>query len=145
MLPDTRMTRVSSIYRSAAVGPGVQPDYLNAVLLLDTKLSAPALLDALQHIEQAQGRVRDIRWGPRNLDLDLLLYGEANITSVHLTVPHPRMQERNFVLYPLREISDTNLVMPNGTDLETLLRQCPGNGLVKTRYQLRMNDPTKSG
>jgi 2-amino-4-hydroxy-6-hydroxymethyldihydropteridine diphosphokinase len=145
MLPDTRLVRVSSIYRSAAVGPGTQPDYLNAVLLLDTKLSPLALLDAMQHIEQEQGRVRDIRWGPRTLDLDLLLYGEVKITSLTLTVPHPRMQQRNFVLYPLREISDTELVLPDGSDLDTLLRQCPLNGLVKTRYQLRTNQRTKSG
>ncbi len=145
MLPDTQLIRVSSIYRSAAVGPGTQPDYLNAVLLLETKLSAPALLDAMQQIELKQGRVRDIRWGPRTLDLDLLLYGEANITSLNLTVPHPRMRQRNFVLYPLREISDTNLTLPDGSDLETLLRQCSGNGLVKTRYQLRTNQRTKRG
>lgn len=144
MLPDTQLIRVSSIYRSAAVGPGTQPDYLNAVLLLETKLSAPALLDAMQQIELKQGRMRDIRWGPRTLDLDLLLYGEANITSLNLTVPHPRMRQRNFVLYPLREISDTNLVLPDGSDLDTLLRQCSRNGLVKTRYQLRINQRTNS-
>ena len=90
-----------------------------------TKLSPIALLDAMQQIEQEQGRVRDIRWGPRTLDLDLLLYGDMKITSPTLTVPHPRMQQRNFVLYPLREISDTNLVLPDGSDLDTLLRQCP--------------------
>jgi 2-amino-4-hydroxy-6-hydroxymethyldihydropteridine diphosphokinase len=144
-LPDTTLVRVSSIYRSTAVGPGTQPDYLNAVLLLDTKQSPLALLDAMQQIEQEQGRVRNIRWGPRTLDLDLLLYGEVKITSLTLTVPHPRMQQRNFVLYPLREISDTNLVLPDGSDLDTLLQQCAVSGLVKTRYQLKTSQCKKSG
>jgi 2-amino-4-hydroxy-6-hydroxymethyldihydropteridine diphosphokinase len=145
VLPDTEVVRVSSIYRSTALGPGTQPDYLNAVLLLATKQSPLALLDAMQQIEQEQGRVRNIRWGPRTLDLDLLLYGEMKIASLTLTVPHPQMQQRNFVLYPLREISDTNLILPDGSDLDTLLRQCPRNGLVKTRYQIRTNQRMKSG
>jgi 2-amino-4-hydroxy-6-hydroxymethyldihydropteridine diphosphokinase len=145
LLPDTELVRVSSVYRSAAVGPGAQPDYLNAVLLLATTLRPLALLAAMQHIEQQQGRVRDVAWGPRTLDLDLLLYGDLIITSLQLTVPHPRMQQRDFVLYPLREISDTNLVLPDGSDLDTLLQQCPGNGLAKTRYRLRINQGGKSG
>jgi len=139
LLPDTRLVRVSSVYRSAAVGPGMQPDYLNAVLLLKTNLSAIDLLDAMHHIESAQGRVRDIHWGPRTLDLDLLLYADRIITSPHLTVPHPRMYHRNFVLYPLREISDANLVIPDGSDLDNLLRQCPDQGLVRTEYRLQLN------
>lgn len=144
-LPDTRLERISSVYRSAAVGPGTQPDYLNAVLLLATKLSPIALLDAMQQIEVNQGRVRDVRWGPRTLDLDLLLYGDIKITSSELTIPHPRMQQRNFVLYPLREISDTDLILPDGSDLDTLLRQCPREGLVRTQCQLRTNQHPKSG
>ena len=136
-LPDTRLDRVSGIYRSVAVGPGGQPDYLNAVILLATLLSPTALLDALQRIEQDQGRIRGVHWGPRTLDLDMLLYGDLQIASGRLTIPHPRMQQRDFVLYPLREISNTDLVLPNGTDIDTLLRQCPGNRLVRTRYQLR--------
>jgi 2-amino-4-hydroxy-6-hydroxymethyldihydropteridine diphosphokinase len=136
-LPDTRLDRVSSVYRSTAVGPGGQPDYLNAVLLLTTKLSPLALLDALLQIEQDQGRIRSEHWGPRTLDLDILLYGDQQIASPRLTVPHPRMQQRDFVLYPLREISNTNLVLPNGTNIDTLLQQCPENGLVKTLFQLR--------
>jgi len=144
-LPDTELVRVSSVYRSAAVGPGAQPDYLNAVLLLATTLSPLALLAAMQHIEQQQGRVRDVRWGPRTLDLDLLLYGDLTLTSLQLTVPHPRMQQRDFVLYPLREISGTNLALPDGSDLDTLLQHCPANGLVKTRYQLRIDQGRKSG
>jgi 2-amino-4-hydroxy-6-hydroxymethyldihydropteridine diphosphokinase len=138
VLPHTQLVRVSSVYRSAAVGPGAQPDYLNAVLLLATKLAPMALLDAMQQIELDQGRVRDTRWGPRTLDLDLLLYGDIKITSSRLIVPHPRMQQRDFVLYPLREISDTNLVLPDGSDLDTLLQHCPADNLVRTQYQLRI-------
>jgi 2-amino-4-hydroxy-6-hydroxymethyldihydropteridine diphosphokinase len=145
LLPDTRLVRVSSVYRSAALGPVKQPGYLNAVLLLTTNLPASELLHTMQQIETAQGRARDVRWGPRTLDLDLLLYGDMTITSPHLTVPHPRMQQRNFVLYPLREISDANLVMPDGSNLDTLLRQCSEQGLVRTEYQLRLNQDPRGG
>jgi 2-amino-4-hydroxy-6-hydroxymethyldihydropteridine diphosphokinase len=138
-LPTTRIQRVSSIYSSAAVGPGKQPDYLNAVALLITQLSAVDLLDAVQQIELNQGRTRDVRWGPRTLDIDLLLYSDMQIASPRLTIPHPRMHQRNFVLYPLREISDTNLILPDGSDLDTLLGQCPDTGLIKTEYVLQVN------
>ena len=135
-LPDTYIRRISSLYRSAAVGPGKQPNYLNAVLLLATDLSPTALLDATQQIEMNQGRVREVRWGARTLDIDLLLYGDLQIDSTRLTVPHPRMRQRNFVLYPLREISDTNLVLPDGSDLDTLLQQCTDADLIRTEYPL---------
>lgn len=124
-LPDTHLQRVSSCWRSAAVGPGDQPDYLNAVARIDTGLEAAALLEALQAIETAQGRVRTERWGPRTLDLDLLLYGNAIIDTPTLTVPHPRMTQRDFVLYPLREISDTSVLLPDGRDLDGLIAQLP--------------------
>ena len=103
---------ISSFYRSTAVGPGKQPDYLNAVLRLDTKLEPLELLDELQNIENSQGRERQERWGPRTLDLDLLLYGDVTLISPRLTIPHPRMHQRNFVLYPLQEISDTTRYCP---------------------------------
>ena len=83
-----------------------------------------------------QGRVREVRWGARTLDIDLLLYGDLQIDSTRLTVPHPRMRQRNFVLYPLREISDTNLVLPDGSDLDTLLQQCTDADLIRTEYPL---------
>ena len=134
-LPHSHIARLSSIYRSAAVGPGEQPDYLNAVICLTTTLAPSELLAALQHIEQEQGRERGERWGPRTLDLDLLLYGDLTIVSATLTVPHPRMHERDFVLYPLLEISDTTLTLPDGRDLETLVNQCPRGQLVKTQHQ----------
>lgn len=126
---------ISSFYRSTAVGPGKQPDYLNAVLRLDTKLEPLALLDELQNIEDSQGRVRQEHWGPRTLDLDLLLYGDLVLASPRLTIPHPRMHQRDFVLYPLQEISDTNLVLPDGSKLDSLVEQCPTNNLAQIKKQ----------
>lgn len=99
-----RVQRASRLYRTAPVDSS-GPDYLNAVAQVTTTLSAPALLDALQAIELAAGRERPYRNAPRTLDLDLLLYGEARIDSPRLTVPHPRMNERAFVLVPLAEIA----------------------------------------
>jgi 2-amino-4-hydroxy-6-hydroxymethyldihydropteridine diphosphokinase len=136
-LPRTHLEKVSSAYRSAAVGPGEQPDYLNAVALVATGLAPAQLLDALQQVERDQGRVRDVRWGPRTLDLDLLLYGDRIINTAQLTIPHPRLRQRHFVLYPLWEISGAELVLPEGTRLDTLLQDCPSTGLVKTRIRLR--------
>lgn len=135
-LPDTRLLRLSSVYRSAPVGPAGQPDYLNAVVLLDTALSAHALLDALQAIERQQGRERGERWGPRSIDLDIILFGDAQLDDERLTVPHPRMHERDWVLYPLREISDTTLVVPGAADIGTLIAACPDNQLARTQYRL---------
>ncbi len=102
--PGVRVVRASSLYRTAPV-ESIGPDYLNAVAEVSTTLTAPALLDALQAIEQAAGRERLYRNAPRTLDLDLLLYGSASIASRTLTVPHPRMWERAFVLVPLWEIA----------------------------------------
>jgi 2-amino-4-hydroxy-6-hydroxymethyldihydropteridine diphosphokinase len=130
-LPESQLLRTSGVYRSSAVGPGPQPDYFNAVVLLDTGLSPRALLDAMQRIETDQGRQRSLRWGPRTVDLDLLLYGNVRSDDDELTLPHPRMCERDFVLYPLREISDTTLVLPGGAELDTLIGACPNNSLVR--------------
>ena len=135
-LPSSQLLRVSSVYRSAAVGPGEQPDYLNAALQLDTRLQPAELLAALQAIEQAQGRVRAIRWGARTLDLDILLYGDRQIATSSLTIPHPELQRRNFVLYPLAEIAGPHLVLPDGTELVTLIARCPRGDLVRTRLRL---------
>jgi 2-amino-4-hydroxy-6-hydroxymethyldihydropteridine diphosphokinase len=103
-LPQTRLLRASRLYRSAPVDAG-GPDYCNAVAQLETRLPAPELLGALQQLEEAAGRRRPYRNAPRTLDLDLLLYGEARIASPALTVPHPRMRERAFVLLPLQELA----------------------------------------
>ena len=96
----------SSLYRSVAIGLPGQPDYCNAVCALNTTLDAESLFDALIAIEQAAGRIRDgTRWGPRVLDLDLLHYEGRNQTALRLTLPHPEIAKRNFVLVPLAEIA----------------------------------------
>jgi len=99
-----RLIRRSSWYRSAPIGP-VQPDYVNGCALLEVSLAPEALLDVLQATENRFGRVRSERWGPRTLDLDLILYGPQRIATERLEVPHPRMAERAFVLLPLAEIA----------------------------------------
>ena len=103
-LPGTRGLARSSLYRTAPIDAG-GPDYVNAVVQLSTRLPAPGLLDLLQKIERAAGRERPYHHAPRTLDLDLLLYGDARIDSPRLTVPHPRMMGRAFVLRPLAEIA----------------------------------------
>jgi 2-amino-4-hydroxy-6-hydroxymethyldihydropteridine diphosphokinase len=102
--PGIRMRQASSLYRTAPMDSS-GPDYINAVAEIATTLTAPALLGAMQAIENSAGRERPYRNAPRTLDLDLLLYGDARIDSSRLTVPHPRMHERAFVLVPLREIA----------------------------------------
>ncbi len=102
-LPGTQVTARSHLYRSAPVDAS-GPDYVNAVARLSTRLTAPDLLAALQQLEQRAGRQRPHRNAPRTLDLDLLLYGDARIDSPRLTLPHPRMLARAFVLQPLAEI-----------------------------------------
>ncbi len=123
-----RLRAASELYGSTPVGPAEQPDYVNAAASLETQLSPIQLLDALQAIENNHHRVRDLRWGPRTLDLDLLLYDNQTIESERLTVPHPRLQERNFVLYPLADI-DPQLVLPSGITLQSLLADCSRDGL----------------
>lgn len=103
-VPGLRLVRSSRFHRSAPIDAG-GPDYVNAVAQVETTLTAPELLRALQSLEDAAGRERPYRNAPRTLDLDLLLYGEARIDSARLTVPHPRMRERAFVLLPLAELA----------------------------------------
>jgi len=119
-IPRTRLLEASSLYRSDPVGPQDQPDFINAVALLETELEAHQLLDQLQALEQSHRRVRKQHWGPRTLDLDLLLYGEEQIATERLSVPHPYMQERGFVLWPLAEIA-ADLILPDGSRLSDLL------------------------
>lgn len=103
-LAQTTVVKTSSLYRSTPIdSPG--PDYTNAVVQIKTNLCAPELLRKLQNIEHAAGRERSFRNAPRTLDLDILLYGDAHISSAELTVPHPRMWQRAFVLRPLHEIA----------------------------------------
>lgn len=105
-LASVKTTRVSPWYGSTAIGPGNQEDYVNGVIELTTSIEAPlALLDALQTIEGEQGRERTIKWGPRTLDLDLLYFSNQISTHTRLQLPHPRICQRNFVLFPLCDLS----------------------------------------
>lgn len=130
MMPETAVVARSPLYRSDPIGPPGQPDYINAVVGLSTELAAEALLDALQAIEIAHRRQRDVHWGPRTLDLDLLLYGELEIATARLRVPHPHLAERAFVLYPLADIAP-GLSVPGHGGLHTLLGRCPREGLER--------------
>ena len=123
-ISNTELLSHSLLYRSDPVGPPGQPDYINAVAKINTSLEPEELLDALQAIEQAHQRVRIEHWGPRTLDLDLLLYANDEIDTERLKVPHPFMTERSFVLYPLAEI-EPNLVLPKGDHLSDILVHCP--------------------
>ncbi|HYQ91664.1 MAG TPA: 2-amino-4-hydroxy-6-hydroxymethyldihydropteridine diphosphokinase [Candidatus Competibacteraceae bacterium] len=123
-LSQSRSIACSSLYRSKPWGLPGQPDYINAVAALETTLPALELLTQLQALETARGRVRTVRWGPRTLDLDILLYGELQFDEPRLIVPHPRLRERAFVLYPLHDLAP-ELRLPDGMTLATLLAQCP--------------------
>lgn len=129
-LPDTRLTALSPWYRSAPMGPQDQPDYLNGVAQLSTSLSPPELLRQLQAIEQRHQRVRGRHWGPRTLDLDILLFGDQHIDLPELQIPHPGIYLRNFVLLPLADI-DPNLRFPDGSELAMRLENCPSDGIVR--------------
>ena len=129
-LPETQLSRRSSLYQSAPLGPGRQADYINAVAMLNTALTPMALLNALQAIERQQGREPSERWAPRVLDLDILLFDNLSIECDTLVVPHAEMTKRNFVLRPLLEIApDTQL--PDGSYLREQLDACPDNALHK--------------
>ena len=104
-LPETSLVDASSLYRSPPLGPPGQPDYVNAVAALETGLAPAPLLAALQALEQRHGRVRAERWGPRTLDLDILVYGDLQSDDPELTLPHPQLARRDFVLVPLHEIA----------------------------------------
>ena len=128
-IPDTHCRRRSRLYRSAPMGPADQPDYLNAVAELETELEPLDLLAALQAIEQAQGRVRNgERWGPRTLDLDILLFANQCIDQPALRVPHPGLAQRAFVLYPLYEIAG-DIEIPGLGPLSGLLKHCSSEEL----------------
>jgi 2-amino-4-hydroxy-6-hydroxymethyldihydropteridine diphosphokinase len=115
VLPSSRLVTRSRLYRSTPLGPEPQPEYVNAAAGLLTQLAPHALLDALKAVEAAMGRARPVvRWGPRRIDLDLIVYGDARIAEDRLTVPHPGAPSRNFVLYPLRDIAPTLLIPGHG-------------------------------
>ena len=119
-LRESSISGVSNVYQSRPLGPAGQPDYMNAVVRLDTELAPHALLAALQAIETSQGRTRDAHWGPRTLDLDLLLYDDLVLDTEDLVIPHPQLTRRSFVLLPLSDI-DPHLALPNDLPITTAL------------------------
>ena len=120
----------SSYYRSKPLGPADQPDYINAVMAVETGLAPHDLLRHLQQIELTHGRVRSgLRWGSRSLDLDILLYGKEQIADEWLTLPHPGIAQREFVLYPLAQIAPEDLLIPGKGALVELVKACPRRGL----------------
>ncbi|WP_392558966.1 2-amino-4-hydroxy-6-hydroxymethyldihydropteridine diphosphokinase [Orbus mooreae] len=130
-LTSTQVLQVSPFYRSKPLGPQDQPDYLNAVLKIETTLLPLELLSAVQEIEKNLGRVRKSnRWGPRTLDLDILLYDDLILTSEILTIPHYDMKNREFVLYPLFDIAP-ELVLPDKQRISDLLQKVPMNNMVR--------------
>lgn len=125
----------SPLYQSQPMGPADQPYFINGVSGFDTELSPLALLDALQAIEQQQGRVRKTeRWGPRTLDLDMLLYDDITYEHERLTLPHYDMKQRAFVLYPLADLAP-DLVLPCGTPLAQLLLSCQADDITQLPSQ----------
>ncbi len=138
VLPDCCLRAVSSFYRNPPMGPQDQPDYVNAVVALDTRLAPRALLDAMQVIERSQGRDRNgQRWGPRTIDLDLLVYGDTVLDEDHLKVPHAGIAARAFVLVPLAEIA-LELSIPGQAALAILL------AAVDRASVVRMSVPSRS-
>ena len=129
-LPQTTRTRASPLYRTPPMGPPGQPDYVNAVAELSTTLTPHALLDELQRLEHLHQRVRGERWGPRTLDLDLLLYGDARIDDARLTVPHPGLTARAFVLLPLADLAP-DLAIPGAGTVRALCEVVDVNGISR--------------
>lgn len=129
-LPATRLAARSPLYRSAPVDAPGQPDFVNAVAALETGLSAAQLLEALQAIESRHGRERNYRNAPRTLDLDLLLFGDTAFASPTLTLPHPRMHERAFVLRPLLDL-DPRAEIPGRGAARELLRACTAQAIER--------------
>ena len=129
-LPMTQLIARSSLYSSAPVGYAGQPDFVNAVAGVDTGLSPRALLDALLAVERSHGRLRTFPNAPRILDLDVLVYGELQLHEHGLTIPHPRMHERAFVLAPLAEIAPDCVIPGRGTAAD-LLRATATGGVTQ--------------
>ena len=129
-LPNTTLVAQSPFYASKPVGPQDQPDYVNGAAWLNTSLAPHVLLDHLQNIEQAHDRERLQHWGPRTLDLDVLLFGQQTLNDDRLTVPHAQLSQRDFALQPLLDLNP-KLTLPDGTALALLRRQCPDNQLRK--------------
>jgi len=129
-LPETRLVSASSLYRSAPVGYREQPDFVNAVARIETSLQPRALLDHLLAIERRRGRVRELPNAPRTLDLDIVLYGDLVLHEPGLTIPHPRMHERAFVIVPLAEIAP-EVTIPSRGSVRELMGSCDAASIVK--------------
>lgn len=129
-LPETRLVSASSLYRSAPVGYLDQPDFVNAVACIETTLKPRALLDHLLAIERRSGRVREFPNAPRTLDLDIVVYGDLVLDGPGLTIPHPRMYERAFVIVPLAEIAPGALIPGRGS-VRSVLRSVDAASVVK--------------
>lgn len=129
-LPDTRVVACSSLYRSAPVGYLDQPDFINAVVEIETALAPVALLRALLALEQENGRTREFQNAPRTLDLDVLLYGDLQLHQHGLTLPHPQMHRRAFVLQPLLEIAP-ECVIPGVGAAAAAMHECADQQLEK--------------
>lgn len=129
-LPQSYLLAYSSLYQSAPMGPQDQPPYINAVAKLATKLTPLELLDALQSIENEQGRVRERHWGARTIDLDIVLYDHTIMQTERLTLPHYGAKERDFVLLPLAEVSPA-LVFPDGESVQQAVQRCQSYELEK--------------
>jgi 2-amino-4-hydroxy-6-hydroxymethyldihydropteridine diphosphokinase len=129
--------KTSSFYASTPMGPQNQPNYINAAVQVRCSCSADGLLDKLQHIEQQFGRVREKqRWGPRTLDLDILLFDQQIIQTKRLTIPHYGMAEREFVLVPLFELAP-DMVMPDGRPIASWVANCSLKGLRRLKSELK--------
>ena len=131
-LPRSAFVAASSRHASTPQGPQDQPDFCNAVAAIDCRLPPFDLLRELQAIERARGRIPGPRWGARIVDLDLLLYGDLRMDSALLTVPHPALSKRDFVLYPLAEIAPPDLPIPGLGRLDELVARCPKTHLKTT-------------
>jgi 2-amino-4-hydroxy-6-hydroxymethyldihydropteridine diphosphokinase len=132
--PQLQIKKISSIYQTKPIGPVQQDDFLNAVISFTTLLTPDELLGFLQQLEAKHQRLRAIKWGPRTLDCDLLLYGNKHIDLPHLTVPHPEMKNRGFVLIPLAEIAP-DLILPNGDLLQQWVENCDAKIVKKLPTQ----------
>ncbi|MFK5915692.1 MAG: 2-amino-4-hydroxy-6-hydroxymethyldihydropteridine diphosphokinase [Woeseiaceae bacterium] len=128
---DLNLVQYSCLYKSDPMGPQDQPDYINAVAEVTTRLASEPLLNELQTIENTQGRVRKTRWGARTLDLDILLYGNEVIDSERLIVPHCGIAQRNFVIYPLSELVNDDFNIPSLGEIKNLLKQCSSQGIQR--------------
>ena len=134
-LPGVRVTALSPVYETVPVGGPAQPDYLNAVVLADAARPARELLDRLHEIEAAFDRVRLLRWGPRTLDIDIIVFDSERSDDPELTLPHPRAHERAFVLAPWRDV-DPDAALPGHGPVAGLLAKADRSGLRRSNLSL---------